>query len=160
MKSEMKKSSLSRNQNGPYASSRSTQGTCQPPKKSVTISPERTIRLMYSAIWKSPQRMPPYSVWYPATSSLSASGRSNGARADSATPPMKKTRKPTICGRMNHSVASCLETIAVSWSDWPISTTPSTLSASDTSYDTSCAHVRIEPSSEYFDSDAQPPMMN
>ena len=38
-------------------------------------------------------------------------------------------------------------------------TTPSTDSASATSYETSCAHVRIEPSSEYFDSDAQPPTM-
>ena len=36
-------------------------------------------------------------------------------------------------GTMNQSVASCFETIAVSCSDWPISTTPSTLSASDTS---------------------------
>ncbi len=39
-------------------------------------------------------------------------------------------------------------------------TTPSTLSASDTSYETSCAHVRIEPRSENLESDAQPPMMN
>ncbi len=38
-------------------------------------------------------------------------------------------------------------------------TTPSTLSASETSYETSCAHVRIEPRIEYFDSDAQPPTM-
>ena len=64
---------------------------------------------MYSAIWKRPQRMPEYSVWYPATSSLSASGRSNGARADSATPPKKKTRKPTACGMTNQSVASCFD---------------------------------------------------
>ena len=38
-------------------------------------------------------------------------------------------------------------------------TTPSTLRASETSYETSCAQVRIEPSSEYFDSLAQPPTM-
>ena len=37
--------------------------------------------------------------------------------------------------------------------------TPSTLSASETSYETSCAHVRIEPSSAYFESDDQPPRM-
>ena len=41
-----------------------------------------------------------------------------------------------------------------------MSTTPSTERASATSYETSCAQVRIEPSSEYFESDAQPPMMN
>ena len=40
-----------------------------------------------------------------------------------------------------------------------IITTPSTESASETSYETICAQVRIEPSSEYFDSDAQPPTM-
>ena len=59
----------------------------------------------------------------------------------------------------NHSVACCLFDDSCRFSDWPISTTPSTLSASDTSYETSCAHVRIEPSIEYFDSDAQPPTM-
>ena len=37
--------------------------------------------------------------------------------------------------------------------------TPSTLSASETSYETSCAQVRIEPSSAYFESDDQPPRM-
>ena len=37
--------------------------------------------------------------------------------------------------------------------------TPSTLSASETSYETSCAQVRIEPSSAYFESEAQPPRM-
>ena len=42
--------------------------------------------LMYSAVWKRPQRMPEYSVWYPATSSVSASGRSNGGREVSAIP--------------------------------------------------------------------------
>ncbi len=39
-------------------------------------------------------------------------------------------------------------------------TTPSTASASETSYETSWAQVRIEPSSEYFESEAQPPTMN
>ena len=34
--------------------------------------------LTYSAIWKAPNRIAEYSVWYPATSSASASGRSNG----------------------------------------------------------------------------------
>ena len=59
----------------------------------------------------------------------------------------------------NQIVAPCLLTMSTRLSDWPIRTTPSTDSASDTSYETSCAHVRIEPSSEYFDCDAQPPMI-
>ena len=50
-------------------------------------------------------------------------------------------------------------TISARLSERPSITTPSTLSASDTSYETSCAHVRIEPRIENFDSDAQPPTM-
>src|SRR3954465_3624632 len=69
------------------------------------------------------------------------------------------TRNPTNCGMKNPIVACCLSTMSCRFSDCPISTTPSTLSASETSYETSCAHVRIDPSSEYFASDAQPPTM-
>src|SRR5215212_1386327 len=72
---------------------------------------------------------------------------------------MKKVTKPTNCGITNQSVSPCFATISLRFSDCPIITTPSTASASDTSYDTSCAHVRIDPSSEYFDSDAHPPTM-
>jgi hypothetical protein len=39
-----------------------------------------------------------YSVWKPATSSDSASGRSNGSRFVSANEAIKKTTKPRICG--------------------------------------------------------------
>ncbi len=39
--------------------------------------------------------MPEYSVWYPATSSDSASGRSKGARLVSATAEIQKTMKET-----------------------------------------------------------------
>ena len=49
---------LSRNQIGPMS-----HGPCQPAKNSVTIRPESVIRLMYSAIWNRPQRIPEYSVW-------------------------------------------------------------------------------------------------
>src|SRR6188472_589685 len=103
--------------------------------------------------------MPPYSVWYPATSSCSASGRSNGARAVSAVPASRKITKPTNCGTTYHQVPSWPATMSTSESDCAIRTTPSTESASETSYETSCAHVRIDPSSAYFESDDQPPMM-
>ena len=43
----------------------------------------------YSDRKKIAQRKPEYSVWKPATSSLSASGRSNGIRFVSATPETK-----------------------------------------------------------------------
>src|SRR4028118_958860 len=54
---------------------------------------ETTIIAAYSAMKKSDQRIPEYSVWKPATSSDSASGRSNGARLFSAMPLMRKTTK-------------------------------------------------------------------
>src|SRR6516165_2145956 len=146
MKAPTSVNSFTTNQIGPNLSSDDTHGKWKPPKNSVTQRPESTIMLMYSAAWKRPQRMPEYSVWYPATSSVSASGRSNGGRDVSAMPPSRKTTRPTNCGMKNHIVVSCLATMCVRFSDWPISTTPSTLSASDTSYETSCAHVRIEPS--------------
>src|SRR4051812_33099286 len=159
MKRNRKRNSLRMNQIGPYGSSCSSHGKCQPPKKSVTMSAESTIRLMYSAVWKRPQRIPEYSVWYPATSSVSASGRSNGGLDVSAMPPNRKTHSPTNWGRKNQSVACCLSTMSTRFSDWPIKTTPSTESASETSYETSCAQVRIEPRIEYFESEAQPPTM-
>src|SRR5947207_4372482 len=146
MNVETRKNSLSTNQSGPSESSSSTHGKCQPSKKSVTQSAESVIMFTYSAFWKSPQRMPLYSVAYPATSSVSASGRSNGGRDVSAIPPMKNTIRPMNWGMKNQTVACCLSTISVRLSDCPIRTTPRTDSASDTSYETSCAHVRIDPS--------------
>ena len=47
------------------------------------------IMLMYSAIWMSAKRIDEYSVWKPATSSVSPSGRSKGVRATSAVAAMK-----------------------------------------------------------------------
>src|SRR6266516_7959082 len=155
MNTDTKMKTLRRNQSGPSGA----YGPCHPAKKSVTASAESVIRLMYSAVWKRPQRIPPYSVWYPATSSVSASGRSKGGRLVSAIIAKKKTSRPANCGMKNQIVAPCLLTMSTRFSDCPIRTTPSTDSASDTSYDTSCAQVRIDPSSEYFDSDAQPPMI-
>ena len=60
MKTETSRKTFSRNHSGPRPSS---QKKCQPPRKSVVASAESTIMLMYSAIEKRPQRMPPYSVW-------------------------------------------------------------------------------------------------
>ena len=63
------------------------------------------------------------------------------------------------CGTAYQTVSCCLSTISVSESVPAMITTPRTESASETSYDTICAHVRIEPSSAYFESEAQPPTM-
>src|SRR5581483_767525 len=77
-----------------------TCGPCQlenglnhPPSHSVTAIDETAIMAAYSARKKSDQRKPLYSVWNPATSSDSASGRSNGARFVSATIATAKTKR-------------------------------------------------------------------
>src|ERR671936_462832 len=60
-------------------------GACQPPRKSVVASAETVTMLMYSARKNSANFSDEYSVWKPPTSSVSASGRSNGARFVSPT---------------------------------------------------------------------------
>src|SRR5882757_8727236 len=74
-------------------------------------------------------------------------------------PAMKKITRPTNCGMTNGRNSPCRDTISGRLSERPSMTTPSTLSASATSYETSCAQVRIEPRIENFDSEAQPPTM-
>ena len=59
-------------------------GPCQPPRKKVTAMADTVIMLAYSAMKNVANFMLLYSVWYPATSSDSASGRSNGHRFTSA----------------------------------------------------------------------------
>src|SRR3712207_6431409 len=60
-------------------------GARQPPRNSVAASAETVTMLMYSARKNSANFSDEYSVWKPPTSSLSASGRSNGARLVSPT---------------------------------------------------------------------------
>ena len=52
---------------------------------------EMTSISVYSAMKNMAKKNPLYSVWKPATSSLSASGMSKGARLHSARPAVKNT---------------------------------------------------------------------
>ena len=61
-------------------------GMSQPPKKKTVTSIAVVIRCPYSPIMKTANFMEEYSVWYPPTSSASASGRSKGSRFVSARP--------------------------------------------------------------------------
>ena len=61
----------------------------QPPRNSSTAMPLTANMLPYSAMKMTSQRKPLYSVWNPATSSLSASARSNGARLQLAMAQVK-----------------------------------------------------------------------
>src|SRR5438309_290876 len=78
-------------------------GACQPPRKRVTKSAEEVIMLMYSAVKNMENFMDEYSVWYPATSSDSASGRSKGARFVSAYDPTRKISAPSGLMKMFHA---------------------------------------------------------
>jgi hypothetical protein len=70
-------------------------GTCQPPKNSVTAMADITQRFPNSTRKKRANRKDEYSERYPATSSDSASGRSNGVRLPSASWATKKIPKAT-----------------------------------------------------------------
>ena len=59
-------------------------GLVAPPRKSSVATQLTVIMLAYSAMKNMANFMELYSVWYPATSSFSASGRSKGARLVSA----------------------------------------------------------------------------
>src|ERR1041385_254207 len=68
-------------------------GRIHPPQKSVTAIADTVSMLAYSARKNRENLKPLYSVWKPATSSDSASGRSNGARLVSPTAEMKYSTK-------------------------------------------------------------------
>src|SRR5271169_3090853 len=73
-------------------------GESQPPKKRIVARQETVIMFAYSAMKNIANLKLAYSVWKPATSSDSASARSNGARLVSATAEMKNRKKPSTCG--------------------------------------------------------------
>src|SRR6266567_1398921 len=66
----------------------------QPPRNSSVATHVTVIMLQYSAMKNDANFMLLYSVWNPATSSFSASGRSNGTRLVSANPAHRNTRNP------------------------------------------------------------------
>src|SRR5262245_1067625 len=71
----------------------------QPPKNRIVARQETVIIAVYSAMKNMANLKLAYSVWKPATSSDSASGRSKGARLVSAIAEVKKQMKPNICGK-------------------------------------------------------------
>src|SRR6516225_599385 len=87
-------------------------GACQPPKNMTVASDETVIMLMYSARKNIANFSDEYSVWKPATSSLSASGRSNGARLVSPTIDTRYMRKDGISGSAYQS-GCCAATISL-----------------------------------------------
>ena len=62
---------------------------------------------MYSAMNSIPNRIPPYSVHHPSTSSASASGMSNGTRSTSAIMVTRKRTAPSGIRKMFQAPAEC-----------------------------------------------------
>src|SRR3954447_12887689 len=90
----------------------SGQGARQPPRNNVVASAATVVMLMYSARKNIANLIDEYSVWKPATSSLSASGRSNGARLVSPTIEIRYITNDGISGSAYQSLL-CAATISL-----------------------------------------------
>src|SRR4030065_2235700 len=92
MKQNSTKATLSRNPTGPgtQLNGATWNGGSQPPRNRMVVEALIRIMLPYSPRKKRAKVIAEYSEKYPATSSASASGRSNGVRLVSARPEMKK----------------------------------------------------------------------
>src|SRR6266540_80309 len=130
-------------------------GPLGPPRNSVTAMAETVSRCRYSPRKNSANLMPEYSVWYPATSSVSASARSNGGRFVSASEAIAYTRKAGNIGTM-FQMWFCLATMAVNDSVPAYMRTDTSARPIPTSYEIICALERIDPSSGYFEPLDQP----
>src|SRR4051812_2512697 len=89
----------------PSSTSDNGHGARQPPRNNVVASALTVVTLMYSARKNIANFSDEYSVWKPATSSLSASGRSNGARFVSPTIDTRYIRNDGINGSAYQSFA-------------------------------------------------------
>src|SRR3954452_17674050 len=95
----------------PLSIADSGHGARQPPRNSVVASAATVVMLTYSARKNIANLIDEYSVWKPATSSLSASGRSNGARLVSPTIAMRYMTNDGNSGTAYHSPC-CAVTIS------------------------------------------------
>src|SRR5680860_1529264 len=123
---KMKNKTLPTSQMKPGMNSSASKGGRQPPKKSEAMTADTTTMLTYSPNMKMPQRMPVYSVMWPATNSCSASARSKGARLSSAMLATKKMTKPTICGMKNQSqkFPACASTMSTKFTEPAMTKSP------------------------------------
>src|SRR5215831_19944881 len=100
---------------------------------------------------------------YPATSSDSASRRSNGGRLVSARAETKNTMNIGNSGSQNQlnrpKRPSCALTMSVRLSEPTHNSTVMMTKPIETSYETICAAERSEARNGYFEFDAQPAMM-
>src|SRR5262245_9995388 len=154
MKKNSRAPSLRKNHTNLSESGRN--GPFQPPRNSVTAMEQITIMFMYSPRKNSPHFMLEYSVWNPATSSASASGRSKGARLVSASAVIMKITNATGWNTTNQ-IRLCASTIWTSDNDPASSSTPIVDNPIASSYEIICAEERSPPSNAYLLLEDQPP---
>jgi hypothetical protein len=82
-------------------------GESQPPKKQMAIITDNHNILLYSAKKNNAKVIAEYSTLKPATSSASASGKSNGARLVSANNEIKNTTHVGNNGKQNQVPMLC-----------------------------------------------------
>src|SRR5262249_13937094 len=145
--------SLSENHKRP---SQAGPGPFQPPRNKVTATQQIAITFMNSPRKNRPNFMLEYSVWKPATSSASASGRSNGARLVSASAVIMKIPNATNWGTTNH-IRCWAWTMSTSDSEPASSSTPTVDRPIASSYEIIWAEERSPPSSAYLLFEDQPP---
>src|SRR5581483_2167846 len=146
MKTNRQNTTLSANQNRPnsWPKMRRLNGASQPPRNRIVTTPDIMIMFMYSPRKNRAKDMDEYSVMKPATSSDSASGRSNGWRLVSASTDVKKMMNIGKCG-MKYQRCVWASTTRLRFSEPAVSSTEIMMKPMETSYDTICAAERMAP---------------
>src|SRR5579871_3092684 len=151
----------------------SATGGSQPPRNRMVAMAHMVPIATYSPSMNIMYGVEPYSTMKPATSSDSASTRSNGGRLVSASAETKKITSIGNSGnqyqlrKLSHGTPRvvarprlcCASTIAVRLSEPTHSSTVMMTKPIETSYDTICAADRSAARNGYFEFDAQPAMM-
>ena len=133
-------------------------GDNQPPKNKIDPNAHINKIFAYSPNQNIAYIIPEYSVWYPATNSASASGRSNGGLLVSAKDEIKKITNMGNNGIINH-ISCWANTISLKFNDPTHNNTLIIIIPIETSYDTICAADLIAPKNGYLEFEAHPPII-
>src|SRR6266852_821503 len=138
-------------------------GGSQPPMNRIAAIAHIVVIATYSPSMNKRYGVEEYSTMKPATSSDSASTRSNGGRLVSASAETKKTTNSGNSGSQYHcnmpQGPACACTILVRLSEPAHRSTEMKTKPIETSYETICAADRSAARNGYFEFDAQPAMI-
>src|SRR4249920_1324360 len=141
----------------------SATGGSQPPRNRIVASAHIVVIATYSPSMNRRYGVEPYSTMKPATSSDSASTRSNGGRLVSASAEMKKITNIGNSGSQYQfnipQLPSCASTIADRLSEPAHSRTVMMTKPMETSYETICAAERSDERNGYLEFDDHPAMI-